>query len=227
LRLFIKKKRSLQFLQILDQLTLSQEKKDVLAILTSQHEFLNKFIVSFDNFINEIEIKSNLNIHAECDLYSVHSGYHTLLRVTYMESFKFKCEYYDKRDHIISIETLREIYPFLLIYANNKISFNKMYLYYNAVDCTILTSFCEGWPNVIKESIFCDTPVVSTDVSDLGLLALKSKYIQISELSVEEFCKKIFFVINLTRPKNLKKLINFCYLNYYLKQIKSLYNNLT
>ena len=120
MRLFIKKKRSLQFLQILDQLTLSQEKKDVLAILTSQHEFLNKFIVSFDNFINEIEIKSNLNIHAECDLYSVHSGYHTLLRVTYMESFKFKCEYYDKRDHIISIETLREIYPFLLIYANNK-----------------------------------------------------------------------------------------------------------
>jgi hypothetical protein len=113
-----------------------------------------------------------------------------------------------------------------ILFANNKFNQEQMNLLYNACECTILASDTEGWPNVIKESIFCDTPVVSTDVSDLKLLALKSKYIQISKLDVEEYCKKILFVVNLKRPKNLNKLINFCSLNYYLMHTKSLYKDL-
>ena len=101
-----------------------------------------------------------------------------------------------------------------------------MRLIFNACACTILASNTEGWPNVIKESIFCDTPVVTTDVSDLKILAAKSKYIQISKLDVEEFYKKILFILNLRRPKNLKKIIWFCNLEYYLKSIKSLYQNI-
>lgn len=39
--------------------------------------------------------------------------------------------------------------------------------YYNAVDLLLLTSFHEGSPNIIKEAMACNCPIVSTDVGDV------------------------------------------------------------
>jgi teichuronic acid biosynthesis glycosyltransferase TuaC len=110
-----------------------------------------------------------------------------------------------------------------LIYANNKISFNKMYLYYNAVDCTILTSFYEGWPNVIKESIFCNTPVVTTNVSDINLIASKTDYVQIAKFCQKDFVKKILFLKKKPKPKNLKKYLIDFELKYFIKRLNDVY----
>jgi glycosyltransferase involved in cell wall biosynthesis len=49
----------------------------------------------------------------------------------------------------------------------NGVSHETMVDYYRAADCTLLTSDWEGSPNVVKESLCCGTPVVTTDVGDV------------------------------------------------------------
>ncbi len=63
--------------------------------------------------------------------------------------------------------------------------------YMNAADLLILTSTREGSPNVIKEALCCNLPVVSTDVGDVAEITRGIEGAFISNPDAGEFAGKI------------------------------------
>ncbi len=78
-----------------------------------------------------------------------------------------------KRPHLArqAYEYASNLLPDVKFFAISGVSRELIPLWYCASNVLLLTSTHEGWPNVIKESLACNTPFVSTNVGDLRDLA--------------------------------------------------------
>lgn len=68
---------------------------------------------------------------------------------------------------------------------------DELNFYYNVADIIILTSFNEGSPNVIKEAMATNCPIVSTNVGDVAWLFDKEPGHFIAENDAEKFAVRI------------------------------------
>ena len=82
-----------------------------------------------------------------------------------------------------------------LLIINDK-SQEELNLYYNAVDVILLTSLHEGSPNVVKEAMACNCPVVSTDVGDVRWLFGDTPGYYITSFDHADVVEKIKLAIN-------------------------------
>lgn len=73
----------------------------------------------------------------------------------------------------------------------------------NAADITILTSLWEGSPNVIKEAMACNCPIVATNVGDIEWLFGNEPGHFLADFTPEDFAEKIELALNFAE-KNKK-----------------------
>ncbi len=89
--------------------------------------------------------------------------------------------------------------PVQLLELKNKTR-EEVNLCFNACDLLLMTSYTEGSPQVVKEALACNTPVISTDVGDVGDLIADLDHCYITSYKAEEIAETIKRV--LTQGKN-------------------------
>jgi len=78
----------------------------------------------------------------------------------------------------------------------------KMPFYLNAADCLVVTSDWEGSPNVVKEALACNLPVVSVDVGDVPERLSDVIPSRIAERSPEALARCVTEVLQENRRSN-------------------------
>lgn len=68
-------------------------------------------------------------------------------------------------------------------------------LYHNAADVVLLSSLWEGSPNVIKEAMACNRPIVATNVGDITELLNGTKGCFVTSFNKEEMAKNILLAL--------------------------------
>jgi len=73
--------------------------------------------------------------------------------------------------------------------------------YLNAADVLVLPSFMEGSPNVVKEAMACNCPIVATDVGDVKWLLGDTEGCYITSFDPTDFAEKIKAALSFSREK--------------------------
>ncbi len=92
-----------------------------------------------------------------------------------------------------SIDLLKKEKPveLFVVFGENGIDNNEIPDYLNAADALILTSTSEGSPNVVKEAMACNCPVVSTDVGDVKAVIGNTVGCYVTSYDAKDIASKI------------------------------------
>lgn len=112
--------------------------------------------------------------------------------------------------------------PVKMIELINK-SRKEVNLLLNACDLLLMTSFTEGSPQIVKEALVCNTPVVSTKVGDVPNLLEDLKNCHLSSFDSDDVCHKIILVFSSNDKSETRSLLDDYELQTVAKSIKQLY----
>jgi len=93
----------------------------------------------------------------------------------------------------------------------------------NACDLLLMTSFSEGSPQVIKEALATNCPIVSTDVGDVKNIASEIEGCYISSFDASDVAEKIKFVLEFGKRTNGREKIKNFDNKIVAKKIYSIY----
>jgi teichuronic acid biosynthesis glycosyltransferase TuaC len=68
---------------------------------------------------------------------------------------------------------------------------DRLALFMNACDALVFTSYMEGSPNIVKQAMACNLPIVSTDVGDVREIIGKTEGCYVCKPEVHEFADRL------------------------------------
>ncbi|UCH92176.1 MAG: glycosyltransferase [Candidatus Aminicenantes bacterium] len=98
--------------------------------------------------------------------------------------------------------------------------------YMNAADVVLLTSLWEGSPNVIKEAMACNCPVVSTDVGDVREIIGETEGCYITTFEPEDVAEKLKIALVFGKRTDGREHIRYLDSNVIAKKIIKLYEKI-
>jgi len=102
----------------------------------------------------------------------------------------------------------------------------KLNEYYSACDVFLLTSLYEGSPNVIKEAMACNCPIVSTDIGDVREVVRNTKGCYITSFDPNDVAEKIKMALNFGKRTNGRDHIKHLEINVIAKKIINVYEEI-
>ena len=113
-----------------------------------------------------------------------------------------------------------------IVFDKNGIDHNKIPYFINAADVLLLTSLWEGSPNVIKEAMACNCPIVSTDVGDVKMIISGTKGCYITSMSSEDIANKLTLALNFNGRTNGRENIAHLESSKIADKIIKIYNKM-
>ena len=150
---------------------------------------------------------------------------------------KIKVGFNDKRRHIIFVANPKRpeknyqlakravelIDDSVELNAVSNVDQNIIPYYMNAADILLLTSLWEGSPNVIKEAMACNCPIVSTDVGDVKEVIGKTEGCYICSYDLEAVADKIKKALDFGRRTDGREKIKHLEVNVIAQKIIQIY----
>jgi len=100
---------------------------------------------------------------------------------------------------------------------------NEVNLLLNAADLILLTSFSEGSPQVIKEAMACNCPIVATDVGDIKQIISDTEGCYLASFDPNDVADKIKLALQFNKRTNGREKIKELDNNIIAKKIVDVY----
>lgn len=99
--------------------------------------------------------------------------------------------------------------------------------FYNAADMLLLTSISEGSPNVVKEAMACNCPVVATDVGDVRKVIGDTEGCYVVSNDAVEIADKIIEVMNAAKRTKGRSKIEYLNSDVIAQKLIDLYKSVS
>lgn len=106
------------------------------------------------------------------------------------------------------------------------VSQEEVVRYMNMCDVLLLTSIREGSPNVIKEAMACNLPIVATDVGDVREVIGDTEGCYIASFSAHDLAAKIRLALEYGKRTNGRQRIRHLDINNIARTIISIYREI-
>jgi glycosyltransferase involved in cell wall biosynthesis len=120
----------------------------------------------------------------------------------------------------------RAIGSIRLVILDGRVPPDQVPVFLNAADCLLVTSDAEGSPNVVKEALACNVPVVSVDVGDVAERLHGVFPSKIVQRDASEIGAALAEILLCGMPSNGRERITCCADTEIAQAIRNLYDKI-